>query len=116
MLQHKVPVVFGSDWATSPLSPLTQINDAVFRESPFGLGDGPWHPEQAVTFDEALFAYTQAGANMTPWADQIGSISTGKWADFVVLDAKLPDPVDRSIRKRHVEATYVAGTEVYRAK
>ncbi|AHK46701.1 MULTISPECIES: amidohydrolase [unclassified Ensifer] len=116
MLQHKVPVVFGSDWATSPLSPLTQINDAVFRESPFGLGDGPWHPEQAVTFDEALFAYTQAGANMTPWANEIGSISTGKWADFVVLDAKLPDPVDRSIRKRHVEATYVAGTEVYRAK
>lgn len=86
------------------------------REAVFGLGDGPWHPEQAVTFDEALFAYTQAGANMTPWADEIGSISTGKWADFVVLDAKLPDPVDRTIRERHVEATYVAGTEVYRAK
>ncbi|CAM5608474.1 N-substituted formamide deformylase [Mycolicibacterium aubagnense] len=114
MLDAGVPLVFGSDWPTSPLSPLTQINDAVFRESPFGLGNGPWHPEQAVSFDQALFSYTQAGANMTPWGNQIGSISVGKWADFVVIDGSLPDPLDRSIRQRKVEATYLAGNEVYR--
>ncbi|MCG7507366.1 amidohydrolase [Mesorhizobium retamae] len=114
MLQAGVPLVFGSDWPTSPLSPLTQINDAVFRESPFGLGNGSWHPEQAVSFDQALFSYTQAGANMTPWGDQIGSISVGKWADFVIVDGTLPDPLDRSIRQRKVEATYLAGKEVYR--
>ncbi|WP_054311537.1 amidohydrolase [Mesorhizobium sp. 1M-11] len=114
MLEAGVPLVFGSDWPTSPLSPLTQINDAVFRESPFGLGNGPWHPEQAVSFDQALFSYTQAGANMTPWGDQIGSISVGKWADFVLIDGTLPDPLDRSIRQRKVEATYLAGNEVYR--
>lgn len=114
MLQAGVPLVFGSDWPTSPLSPLTQINDAVFRESPFGLGNGSWHPEQAVSFDQALFSYTQAGANMTPWGDQIGSISVGKWADFVIIDGTLPDPLDRSIRQRKVEATYLAGKEVYR--
>ncbi|AQV98992.1 amidohydrolase [Cupriavidus necator] len=114
MLDAGVPLVFGSDWPTSPLSPLTQINDAVFRESPFGLGNGPWHPEQAVSFDQALYAYTQAGANMTPWGKQIGSISVGKWADFVVIDGTLPDPLDRSIRQRKVGATYLAGTEVYR--
>jgi predicted amidohydrolase YtcJ len=83
MIANRVPLVFGSDWPTSPMSPLTQINDAVFRESPFGLGNGPWHAENAVTFDQALFAYTQAGANMTPWAKEIGSITVGKWADFV---------------------------------
>ncbi|WP_222110197.1 amidohydrolase [Mesorhizobium amorphae] len=114
MLEAGVPLVFGSDWPTSPLSPLTQINDAVFRESPFGLGNGPWHPEQAVSFEQALFSYTQAGANMTPWGDQIGSISVGKWADFVIVDGTLSDPLDRSIRQRKVEATYLAGNEVYR--
>jgi predicted amidohydrolase YtcJ len=116
MLANKVPLVFGSDWSTSPLSPLTQINDAVFRESPFGLGNGPWHPENAVTFDQALYAYTQAGADMTPWAKEIGSITIGKWADFVILDAKLPTPLDRSIRQRHVQATYLAGKPVYEKK
>lgn len=114
MLDAGVPLVFGSDWPTSPLSPLTQINDAVFRESPFGLGDGPWHPEQAVSFDQALHGLTQAGADMTPWGGQIGSISVGKWADFVVINGTLPDPLDRSIRERKVEATYLAGNEVYR--
>lgn len=114
MLDAGVPLVFGSDWPTSPLSPLAQVNDAVFRESPFGLGNGPWHPEQAVSFDQALHAYTQAGADMTPWGKQIGSISIGKWADFVVIDGTLPDPLDRSIRSRKVEATYLAGNEVYR--
>ena len=116
MLVNQIPLVFGSDWSTSPLSPLTQINDAVFRESPFGLGNGPWYPENAVSFDEALHAYTQAGANMTPWAKEIWSITTGKWADFVVLDAKLPTPLDRSIRQRHVQATYLAGKPVFEKK
>jgi predicted amidohydrolase YtcJ len=116
MLTNKIPLVFGSDWPTSPLSPLTQINDAVFRESPFGLGNGPWHPENAVNFDQALFAYTQAGADMTPWTKEIGSITSGKWADFVILDAKLPTPLDRSIRQRHVQATYLAGKPVYEKK
>lgn len=114
MLEAGVPLVFGSDWPTSPLSPLTQINDAVFRESPFGLGNGSWHPEQAVSFDQALFSYTQAGANMTPWGSQIGSISVGKWADFVIIDGTLADPLDRSIRQRKVEATYLAGNQIYR--
>ena len=114
LLEAGVPLVLGSDWPTSPLSPLTQLDDAIFRESPFGLGDGPWHPEQALTFDQALHAYTQAGADLTAWGDEIGSISKGKWADFVVLDGSIPEPVDRSIRDLTVAATYVAGHEVYR--
>ncbi len=113
MLANDVPLVFGSDWSTSPLSPLSQINDAVFRESPFGLGNGPWYPENAVTFEQALTAYTQAGANATPWAQEVGSITAGKWADFVILDDKLPTPLDRSIRQRHVRATYLAGRSVF---
>lgn len=51
---------------------------------------------------------------MTPWGGEIGSISVGKWADFIVIDGTLSDPLDRSIRERKVEATYLAGNEVYR--
>lgn len=114
MLEAGVPLVFSADYPTSPLSPLIQIADAMFRESPFGFNDGkPWHPEQAVSFVEALHAYTQAGADMTPWKDQIGSISEGKWADFVILDARVPSPVDESFRMLGVDATYFAGRLVY---
>jgi predicted amidohydrolase YtcJ len=114
MLDAGVPLVFGADYPTSPLNPLIQIADAMFRVSPFGFNDNkPWHPEQAVSFEEALHAYTQAGADMTPWKDRIGSISTGKWADFVVLDGKVPEPMDIGFRNLVVAGTYFAGREVY---
>lgn len=114
MLKAGVPLVFGADYATSPLNPLVQIADAMFRESPFGFNDGrPWHPEQSVAFEEALHAYTQAGANMTPWKDQIGSITAGKWADFVILSGTVPEPVNDTFRDLVVEHTYFAGREVY---
>ena len=114
MLNAGVPLVFGADYGTSPLDPIVQISDAMFRESPFGFNDGkPWHPEEAVSFEEALFAYTQAGANMTPWKDTIGSITPGKWADFAVLDGNVPTPMDDSFRALTVDATFFAGREVY---
>jgi len=114
MLDAGVPLVFGADYATSPLNPLIQMADAMFRVSPFGFYDSkPWHPEQAVSFEQALHAYTQAGANMTPWKDEIGSITAGKWADFVILDGKVPAPMDESFRDLSVDATYFAGREVY---
>ena len=114
MLAAGVPLVYGADYPTSPLNPLVQMADAVFRVSPFGFNDGkPWHPEQAVSFEEALTAYTQAGANMTPWKDQIGSITEGKWADFVLLDGTVPQPMDESFTKLAVDQTYFAGQSVY---
>jgi len=115
MLNAGVPLVFGADYGTSPLDPIVQISDAMFRESPFGFNDGkPWHPEEAVSFEEALFAYTQAGANMTPWNEEIGSISPGKWADFVIFDGTVPEPMTDRFRILTVAMTYFAGREVYR--
>ena len=109
-----VPLIFAADYPTSPLNPLVQIADAVFRVSPFGFHDGqPWHPEQAVTFEEALYAYTQESANVTPWKDEIGSITVGKWADFVILNGKVPQPMESSFRDLVVDKTFFAGREVY---
>lgn len=109
-----VPLVFGSDYPTSPLSPLTQIADAIFRVSPFGLNDGePWYPEQAVDFDVALEAYTRTGANITSWSEEIGSISANKWADFVILSGPVPEPINESFRDLKVHSTYFSGREVF---
>lgn len=60
-----------------------------------------------------MYGYTQAGANMTSWSDEIGSITVGKWADFVILDERVPDNVNRALENRQVTATYLAGKRVY---
>ena len=87
--------------------------DAVFRESPSGLYDGPWYPEQALSFDDALYAYTQVGADLAGWGDQIGSISLGKYADFVILDQTLLKPVGQELKSARVSKTFFAGQLIF---
>ena len=112
-LKGGVRLALSSDFATSPFSPLVQLYDAVFRESPSGLYDGAWYPEQRISFDEALYAYTQIGADLSGWGDKIGSITVGKWADFAILDIRLSDPVGKELKDASVSKTFFAGKEVY---
>ena len=113
MLDNGNHLVLGSDWSTSPLNPLIQIGDTLHRETRIDGVVRPWDEGNTLTFDEALFGYTQAAADMTLWADEIGSISIGKWADFVILDEHITNDIGRSIEDRTVTATYLAGNKVY---
>ena len=112
-LKAEVRLALSSDFATSPFSPLIQLADAVFRESPSGLYDGPWYPEQALSFDDALYAYTQVGADLAGWGDQIGSISLGKYADFVILDQTLLKQVGQELKSARVSKTFFAGQLIF---
>jgi predicted amidohydrolase YtcJ len=113
MLDADVPLVLGSDWPTSPLNPLVQIADTLHRETRIDGVVRPWDEGNTLTFAEALYGYTQAGANATAWAGEIGSITVGKWADFVILDRQVPDNAGRSVEDAGVAATYLAGRKVY---
>ena len=117
LMNSGAKVIFGADASTSThQDPLKQIGDAVFRTSHSGFNDGkPWHSEQSVTFAQALYAYTQGPASTTDWGEVIGSISVGKWADFVVIDGKIREPLSKDIYDRKVQMTYLAGREVYSA-
>lgn len=109
LLTNGAKVVFGSDWPTALEVPLHQIGDAVLRER-----DGKsWHGENAMSFDEALYAYTQGPANIAGWANETGSITVGKWADFVVIDGKVAEPINKDIRDWKVSQTWFAGKKVY---
>ena len=113
MLDADVALVLGSDWPTSPLNPLIQIADTIHRETRIDGVVRPWDEGNSLTFAEALYGYTQSGADRTAWSDEIGSITVGKWADFVILDERLPAAVDRALENRQVTATYLAGQQVF---
>ena len=113
MLDSNIDLVLGSDWPTSPFNPLIQMADTIHRETRIDGVIRPWDVGNSLTFEEALYGYTQAGANMTSWADEIGSITVGKWADFVILDERLAANIDRALEDRQVTATYLAGKRVY---
>ena len=83
LLDAGAKVTFGTDWPLAPLNPLLGIYAAVTR-TPAG-GKGPWIPEQAITVEEAVRAYTVQNA-YAEFADHVkGTLEPGKLADLIVL-------------------------------
>jgi predicted amidohydrolase YtcJ len=81
-------LAFGSDAPVETCDPLAGLYAAVARH---GRGDNhaPWYPEQAVSIQEALWAYTMGAATATGEQDSKGSLAPGKVADMVVLSSDI---------------------------
>jgi predicted amidohydrolase YtcJ len=109
LLDAGAPLTFGSDWTVAPLDPLAGIYAAVTRRTLDGANPAGWVPEQKVTVDEALAAYTRASA----WADYLeevsGTLEPGKYADLVVLAEDLRSIEPERIAQVRVEVTMVEG-------
>lgn len=111
-------VSFGSD---SPgtnasryyLNPMLGLYAAVTRMTLSGQPEGGWFPQERLTMDEALRAYTLNTA-YAGFEEQIkGSITVGKLADFVVLSDDLMTIEPRRIKDVEVTMTFVGGKNVY---
>lgn len=79
-------LAFGSDWTVAPLSPILGIYAAVTRRTLDGKKPGGWFPEEKVSVEEAVRAYTANGAYAEFAEAAKGTIQAGKLADIVVLD------------------------------
>jgi predicted amidohydrolase YtcJ len=80
-------LAFGSDAPVADANPFLGIHAALYRRH---VGETePWYPEQAVSLEQALHAYTLAAAEAGGWAATLGSITPGKRGDLVVLDRDL---------------------------
>lgn len=115
LLDTGAKLAFGSDWPVAPATPLEGIYAAVTRRTLDDKNPDGWVPEQKITVDEALRAYTRDAAYASFEEDIKGTLEPGKLADFVVLDHDLTtvDPVE--IRNTRVLQTYVGGRKVYDA-
>jgi predicted amidohydrolase YtcJ len=113
MLEAGLTVALSTDAPVVPDdNPLIGLKSAIDRQDHAGQ---PLGPEQAITAEEALYAYTQAGAILSGDQDNRGSIAPGKWADLAVLSGDpLATPPERLLDVR-VEQTWLAGNLVYEA-
>jgi len=113
LLDAKAILAFGSDWDVAPLSPLAGIFAAVTRRTTDGKNPAGWFPEQKITVEEALRAYTSSAAYAAFEELEKGTLSPGKLADFVVLSSDLFEVKPEEIEKIQVDATVVGGRVVY---
>jgi hypothetical protein len=113
LLDAKAVLAFGSDWDVAPLSPLGGIFAAVTRRTTDGKNPAGWFPEQRITVEEALRAYTSSAAYAAFEEGEKGTLTAGKLADFVILPR---DPF--SVRPEELDmiepdGTFVGGKPVY---
>jgi predicted amidohydrolase YtcJ len=123
MIEHGVRLDIGSDWPGSfdrnsvfPVDPFENIYYAVTRRP---LGAPPaaaFHPEQALTVDEAIAAYTMGPAYASREEAVKGSITPGKLADFAVLDRDIRKIPPAEIPHTRVILTILGGRVVYDAE
>jgi predicted amidohydrolase YtcJ len=102
-----VPLAFGTDWPVSPLSPLYAIHCALTRQ--------PWAddmPDQRLSLDECLLAYTAGGAHADLAEDRRGRLEAGFDADLVLIDGSLEGLAEREDAAR-VAMTVCGGTITY---
>jgi predicted amidohydrolase YtcJ len=85
LLDSGATLAFGSDWDVAPMNVLMGIYGAVTRRTLDGKHPGGWIPEQKITVEEAVRAYTMGSAYASFDEKIKGSIEPGKLADLVVL-------------------------------
>jgi predicted amidohydrolase YtcJ len=116
LLDAGAVLAFGSDWTVAPLNPLEGLKAAVTRQTLDGKHPNGWNPEQKLTLDEAVRAFT-AGSAYAEFAERVkGTITPGKLADLVMLDRDLYQIPPPEIDKARVLLTIVDGRVVWEAR
>lgn len=116
LLDAGARLAFGSDWDVAPPTPIEGIYAAVTRQTLDGKHPGGWIPEQKITVEEALRAYTTGAAYASFDEKRKGSLARGKLADFVIIDRDLTRIPPEQIRDAKVVMTVVGGKVMYAAE
>ena len=113
VLKSGARIAFGSDFPVESPNPFPGLAAAVSRQDVHGQPPGGWRPAERLSFAQALDAFTRGAAYAGFAEDRIGSLTPGKWADFIILDRD-PTRVDaQSLAATKVLETWVAGRRVW---
>ena len=103
----------GSDAPVERGEPMIEFYAAIARKSVKGESHEGWHPEQAVSREQALKMFTINAAYAAFEENDKGSIETGKLADFTVLSGDIMKIGEPEILKTRCEMTVIGGEIVY---
>ena len=116
MLRNGAKLAFGSDYPVEKPDPWAGWAAAFTRQGPDGQPFGGWQPQEAITREQAWWAYTGGAAYAGFAEDRFGRLAPGQKADFVIVDRDplLASPAD--LRATKVEQTWIGGQKVWQRK
>lgn len=115
LLDSGATLAFGTDWTVAPLDPVLSIYAAVTRRTLDGKHPNGWIPEQRISVEEAVRAYTVGSAFAEFQENDKGTITPGKLADLVILSRDIFKIDLKEIEKVKVVMTIMDGRVVYEA-
>jgi predicted amidohydrolase YtcJ len=104
-------VAFGSDFPVEDVPPLLGLYAAVTRQDAHGQPPGGWRPEERLTLEQALRAFTVEAAYAAIAERERGQLRPGMVADITVFDRALA--ADATLLATHVDMTIVGGKVVF---
>ena len=113
-LDNSVVLAFGTDYPVEPMTPFRGLYAAITRKNEAGTKE--YYPEQKISIDQAIAAYTTGSAFAEFAENDKGRLAPGFDADFVVLDRDITKAAPADVLKTRVLQTVVAGKTVYETK
>jgi predicted amidohydrolase YtcJ len=110
LLDSGAHLAFGSDWPVVSLNPFLGVHAAVTGKT---LDGKVFVPEQNITVEEAIRAYTSGAAYASGDESRLGQIKTGYLADFVILEVDPFQSPPDMLGQIRVRQTFVGGKQVW---
>jgi predicted amidohydrolase YtcJ len=115
MLKNGVRLAFGTDYPVEPISPFRGLYACVTRERPDGGPRKGWEPQEKISLEDCIRAYTSGSAYAQFEEGKKGELKQGEYADFIVLSNDLTKVPPAQFTKTRVLRTVVGGLTVYSA-
>jgi predicted amidohydrolase YtcJ len=116
MQKNGVHLAFGTDYDVEPINPMRGLYACVTRELPGGGPAGGWQPQEKISLDDCIRAYTLGSAYAQFEEARKGALKVGQFADFIILSNDLTKVAPSEYTKTEVLRTVVGGRTVYQKK
>ena len=109
LLKQGATIAGASDWSVSSPNPWNAMAQAMTRVGPMGV----LNADERIDRETMFYAYTLNAARTIGLDKQIGSLTAGKQADFIVVDRDVFSVDEKALHDTQVLQTWFAGRQVY---
>ena len=109
-------LAFGTDYDVEPINPFRGLYACITRELPEGGPASGWQPQEKISLDDCIRAYTSGSAYAQFEDGKKGELKAGEYADFLILSQDLTKAAPKEILNTEVLQTVVGGRTVYQKK